>query len=117
MTTTKTHKTSGTDGLPTVVTTRQSRNIALVYQAGIANVFEISGDYATGERHRILQHAFIPCEWYAQGLRDNGNNLKVYSCNRAGDIKDAPWVEGMDDCPFRDSANPPKEVTGLKDRR
>lgn len=90
------------------------RNFMLVYQAGIANVFEVEhlSDFAAtrGTTRRLLQHAFSPCEWYAHGLRDGGHRLRVASCNQAGDILGANWVAGLDDCPFRDQANPPKEL-------
>ena len=70
------------------VTTKQARNIALVYQNGIANVFEIE---APGKVRRLLQHAYSPCEWYAQGLRDAGNNLSVFYSDDAGDIANSYW--------------------------
>lgn len=90
------------------------RQIFLVYQAGIANVFETQYANPTvrlrGTTRRLFQHAFSPCEWYAQGLRDAGCALLVASCNQAGDIATADWSLGLDDCPFREKAQPPKEL-------
>lgn len=84
--------------------------IALVYQAGIANVFEVNSfNAAPNERKakRLLQHAFHPCEWFTRGMMEAGATVRVFSCNRAGDIAHVPWAEGLEDCPFRDSAKPP----------
>jgi len=86
--------------------------LALVYQAGIANVFEVErhSTYATrrGKTTRKLQHAFKVCEWYARGARDAGAILRVYSCNVAGDCASVPWTQGTAATPFRDEAHPPK---------
>jgi hypothetical protein len=86
------------------------RMIALVYQAGLANVFELNAFTNAAEERkakRLLQHAFQPCEWYARGMMEAGYAVRVYSCNRAGDITNALWTDGMEDCPFRFHANPP----------
>lgn len=79
------------------------KRFALVYQAGIANVFELTEDTVS----RILQHAFAACEWFCHGLIAAGETVEVYSCNRAGDIAAADWTRGLSDCPFRDAARPP----------
>lgn len=87
------------------------KRIALVYQAGIANVFEVetfSNEPNGRNARRLLQHAFTACEWFTRGMLNAGNcEIKIYSCNRAGDIVAAPWVDGLADCPFRDNAAPP----------
>ena len=93
-------------------------NYVLVYQAGIANVFEV--EYPTlslterGKTRRLLQHAFSLCEWYAQGLRDSGegrtSTLLVAHCNMAGDIALQDWSADVENMPFRDQARPPKEL-------
>lgn len=87
------------------------RYIALVYQAGIANVFELTCKHdmdnpqaRTGPAKRLLQHAFQPCIWYCRGAGYSGAMVRTYSCNMAGDIAAAPWTDGLEDCPFRDNA-------------
>ena len=96
--------------------------IVLVYQAGIANVFKVDsfnmaddGTMKPEGRNpiRLLQHAFDPCYWYARGLAAAGCPVMTASCNRAGDIANQVWTEGLDDCPFRDKA---KIVLSLVDR-
>lgn len=62
--------------------------ITLLYQCGIANVFD--GD------HRILQHAFAPCEWFARGLQAAGRKLIVMHWDGAGNafLFRAQWEDG-----------------------
>ncbi len=89
------------------------RYIALVYQAGIANVFELTcrhdlenPEARTGPAKRLLLHAFQPCIWFVRGMAGWPEEflVRTFACNRAGDIKEAPWTAGLDDCPFRDNA-------------
>ena len=80
---------------------------ALVYQAGLANVFCLTEDSIT---RRVLQHAFGPCEWYARGLIEAGQTVEIWSCNQAGDIVDSVWTKGRSDCPFRANTAPPVEA-------
>lgn len=82
-------------------------NAALVYQAGIANVFEVqSGNLSDFGRDakRLLQSDFKTCAAFARGLAAAGVNVYTASCNKAGDIVQATWTMGLDDCPFHDSA-------------
>lgn len=81
----------------------------LVYQAGIANVFEVESfnlsDYGRNAR-RLLQHAFLPCEYFARGLKAAGVTVRVAHCNQAGDITNATWSEDMGEALFRESIRP-----------
>jgi hypothetical protein len=80
--------------------------IALVYQGGIANVFLVEAfdaDPAVRAARRVIQLDFRTCEWYCRGARLAGAEVRVYSVNAAGDVVDAPWTEGTDDCPLRDN--------------
>ena len=90
------------------------KRIALVYQTGIANVFQVetfSNSPGGRNARRLLQDAFAPCEWFTRGMLNAGNcEIKIFSCNRAGDIASAPWADGLADCPFRDNAKPPKSA-------
>lgn len=80
--------------------------VALVYQAGIANLFEVekfSCEAAErGKVKRLLQHAFEPCEWFARGAQLAGAECHAFGCNMAGDIKDQEWTRELDSLPFSD---------------
>ena len=76
----------------------------LVYQGGIANVFEIRGRARI--RKLIMQHAFGPCEWFCRGLVKAGWNVTSMHCNMAGDISYRPWDANLDNAPFRESMKP-----------
>ena len=76
---------------------------ALVYQGGIANLFT----RAKGAKWiRLRQDAFGPCEDIAYGLALAGIKIRSYSCNRAGDVVDAPWSREVDEAPFREAMCP-----------
>ena len=82
----------------------------LVYQAGIANVFRVTSFNMSNygrDAARLVQADFRTCENIARGLQMAGVTVRVASCNRAGDIAEAQWTSGLDDCPFRDNARPP----------
>lgn len=88
------------------------RRYFLVYQAGIANVFKA---YETPDGSydcflRIMQDAFQPCENFCRGLIEAKYPVEVWSCNRAGDIANVEWTKGLNDCPFRDQARPPRDA-------
>jgi hypothetical protein len=82
----------------------------VVYQAGIANVFEVENFDAEasgrGNCRRLLQHAFGPCEWFARGLRSAGTHIASAHCNRAGDITDAKWDFDLTEAVFREAMMP-----------
>lgn len=73
--------------------------LVLVYQAGIANVFQIQSD---GKFKRVLQASFIECEWFMRGAQHAGADVDVAGCNRAGDIIDAAWTRNLESLPFHD---------------
>ena len=79
----------------------------LVYQAGIANVFEVD-TFAQDTRNarRLLQHAFGPCESFTQGLAAAGCEVRSMACNKAGDIINEPWTSDLDSAPFSGSFSP-----------
>ena len=79
----------------------------LVYQAGIANVFEIGlWDDEARQPRRILQSDFRECEAFSRGLREAGWDITSMYCNQAGDITDAEWNTNLEDAPFSDKFNP-----------
>jgi hypothetical protein len=81
----------------------------LVYQAGIANVFQVESfnmaNYGRDAR-RLLQSDFRTCEAFARGLVAAGVRVTSAACNRAGDVADAPWSEDLDEQPFSDKFCP-----------
>lgn len=81
------------------------RRIVLVYQAGIANVFEVEGRNM-GKRKRLLQSYFRDCESFARGCAAMGANVETMACNRAGDIVDEHWSTNLDEQPFSDKFCP-----------
>jgi hypothetical protein len=90
------------------------RRAALVYQGGIANVFELrsprdsnpelapfAGD-PRGERKRLFQGAFATAHAYASGLKAAGVEVLTFGCNKPGDAALFDWVtpDEFDDLPF-----------------
>jgi hypothetical protein len=78
----------------------------LLYQAGIANVYE-SGQ---GERpaRRVLQSDYRACEHYCLGLLEAGAGVEVWNANVAGDplLQPDAWQKGKGG-PFAESQRPP----------
>ena len=81
----------------------------LVYQAGLANVFEVTSlnlsDYGRDAK-RLMQADFRSCEQFSRGLGTAGVTVRTASCNIAGDCAAVHWDEGPDATPFRDATNP-----------
>jgi len=82
------------------------KKIFLIYQAGIANVFEVDcfnlSEYGR-EAKRLLQTDFKTAEIYCQGREDAGDTVKAAACNMAGDIALQNWTQDFDAQPFRES--------------
>ena len=86
----------------------------LVYQAGIANVFEHfpmtdtrntphTGLTIASDRIRVLQSDFRTCENFCRGLRHAKKIVRVAWCNEAGDITNSFWqFSKFDNAPFSD---------------
>lgn len=92
----------------------KTEKAALVYQAGIANVFAVESwnlsDYGR-EARRLIQGDFRTCEAFARGLDAAGCRVASFCCNRAGDIASAHWYtlgegEVNGQAPFRESFRP-----------
>lgn len=81
--------------------TKEHDSYALVYQGGLANVFRIVYDKEKSYRHRLFQGTFSEAEHFARGIRAAGGFVKVYACNRTGDIRNLPWSTGDLDAPFK----------------
>ena len=86
--------------------------LVLVYQAGIANLFEVNSfEQADRTRNaRRYQGDFRTAEAMARGAVLAGAQVRIASCNRAGDIARSDWTQGLADCPFRDEARPPRRA-------
>lgn len=89
---------------------------ALVYQCGIANVFQVTGDLpelpafaGKPDRHRrrVVQHAYSYCEIFCRGLIEGGHTVSAYHCDTVGDIISAEWHDGPGEL-FGESKRPPK---------
>ena len=81
----------------------------LVYQAGIANVFEVEAfnlaDYGRDAR-RLLQDDFRTCETFARGLAAAGATVRTAACNMAGDIARSRWTTDLDSQPWSEKFRP-----------
>lgn len=74
----------------------------LVYQVGIANVFDESFT-------RVMQHAYSPCEWYCKGAAQAGATIRVFHCDVAGDCTHGHWKAGPGEL-WIEAKNPPKSA-------
>ena len=84
----------------------------LVYQAGIANVFEVQtfnmANDGLRKARRLAQNTFSACEHFALGLGEAGVIVRSAACNQAGDIASAHWTDNLEDAPFSDIFQPVK---------
>lgn len=92
---------------------KKVRKAMLVYQGGIANVFEVQSfnlaEHGRGAR-RLLQSDFTTCEWFARGLHAAGCVVRTAACNRAGDIENETWTDDLEAQPFSESFHPVGEL-------
>lgn len=81
----------------------KSITFALVYQAGIANVFKITEISLTEKvRERVYQGDFKSAENLVRGAKMAGAQTAVFACNMAGDIAKQNWTCNLDIQPFSD---------------
>ena len=89
-----------------------AKRYALVYQAGIANIFSIANNLDVNQEGHsangfdnyaklVLQWDFRTCESFCAGLIEAGATVYILQCNMAGDIVGADWNWELDDAPFR----------------
>lgn len=80
--------------------------LALVYQGGLANLFEVERfgirPKERRETRRVFQGDFGTAKAMARGAELAGARIGSYACNRAGDIINAPWDTTDVDAPFLD---------------
>lgn len=82
---------------------------ALVYQAGIANVFQVECFNCLPfgrDAKRVFQGDFRTAESITRGTGLAGAIVHSFACNRAGDIVNADWTDDLDSQPFSDSFRP-----------
>ncbi len=84
---------------------------ALIYQAGIANVFACrTANYGTfgREAKRLYQGDFRGAEVFARGIVAGNAKALIFTghCNKAGDIAEQPWSEDLDEAPFSEHFHP-----------
>lgn len=85
------------------------KKAVLVYQAGIANVFQVDcfNMAASGRKEtRLLQADFRTCESFARGLAAAGVSVATAACNMAGDIARCGWEQDLESQPFSDQFRP-----------
>jgi len=85
------------------------KKIVLVYQCGIANVFEVQcfNMHPFGrDARRLVQSDFRTCEAYAAGMAAAGCLVASAGCNMAGDIIGQQWTHDLDSLPFSDKFSP-----------
>ena len=77
----------------------------LVYQAGIANVFQVDCFNLAPfgrEARRVFQGDFRGAVNFCHGLGVAGWAVKTAACKEAGDISDEVWSENLHYQPFSD---------------
>src|SRR3990167_3756482 len=85
------------------------RRIVLVYQVGIANVFEVQSfnmSHDGRDAKRLMQADFRTCEAFARGMAAAGCLVTSMHCCQAGDIARAKWSDVLEDAPFSDEFYP-----------
>jgi len=79
--------------------------IVLVYQGGIANVFEVDcfnmSSFGRNAR-RVVQGVFRDAMMYACGMDKAGCIVRTAACNKAGDIANEAWFDDLESQPFAD---------------
>lgn len=90
------------------------RTFFLVYQGGIANIFEVDcanlDPYGRNAR-RFYQGDFRTAEAIARGLAIGMHIVHSAACNMAGDISNQKWTDDLDNQPFSDKFCPVKQKT------
>jgi hypothetical protein len=82
---------------------------ALVYQGGIANVFQVeSFNLADFGRNatRVYQGDFHTAQYMAHGMGMAGAVVMTFACNMAGDIAKQKWSDDLESQPFSDDFAP-----------
>ncbi len=86
------------------------KKLMLVYQAGIANLFEVDtfslAPTQPCTRRRIYQGDFRTAENIAIGAKIAGAEVRTAGCNMAGDIAECIWTYELDELPFSDQFHP-----------
>lgn len=81
----------------------------LVYQAGIANLFEVDcfnlASYGRSAK-RIYQGDFKTAEAIAYGAGIAGGIVRTAACNMAGDISECTWTTNLEEQPFSEKFRP-----------
>lgn len=95
--------------LATMPDNGERKRFALVYQVGIANVFEVDcfnlSPFGRNAR-RVYQGDFRTAEDIAYGCGAAGAVVITAAANLAGDIAEAKWTDNLEEQPFSDKFNP-----------
>ena len=91
---------------------KQEKRIMLVYQSGIANVFEVRCFNLANfgrDAKRLLQADFRTCESFARGMAAAGCIVRTVACKQGGDIINEKWNDHLGSQPFSDQFRPVTE--------
>jgi hypothetical protein len=94
----------------------ERRRFFLVYQAGIANIFEVDCANLSGfgrNAKRLYQGDFRTAEAIAEGFGLAGGIVHTAACNNAGDITNDKWTDDLDSQPFSEKFFPVFYTVGM----
>ena len=94
----------------------ERRRFFLVYQGGIANLFEVDCANLSGfgrNAKRLYQGDFRTAEAIATGLGLAGGIIHTAACNNAGDITNDKWTDDLDAQHFSESFRPVFYTIGM----
>ncbi len=69
------------------------KNFAIVYQCGMANVFDVSPRLS--KPRRLMQGAFSEAETFMRGAVAAGAQPLIFHCDETGDIAERNWKPGV----------------------
>lgn len=94
----------------------ERKRFMLVYQGGIANVFEVESFNLANfgrEAKRLYQGDFRTAEAIAMGAGLAGAIVMTSACNQAGDIRSFEWTGDLESQPFAEKFHPVFFVIGI----
>lgn len=81
-----------------------TKRIVLLYQGGIANLFEVDrfllNPCPERNARRLYQGCFRDAAMFARGMKEAGCTVRTLHANVCGDAANAAWSAELDDAPF-----------------
>jgi len=97
------------------------KKFMLVYQGGLANLFEVNtfslAPVQPCTRQRIYQGDFRSAENMAIGAKIAGAEVRTAGCNTAGDIAECVWTYDLEELPFSEKFCPVDSEIGCVECR